>query len=105
MTQDFPFAQDSPLSLQGEGWGEGDGLRPHTSANPELRSPSLTLPRKRERGPFGVKRIHEAPCPLIRLVKPIADGVRSYGARIVRHRRAGQRRITANGYTPYALTG
>ncbi|GBL60851.1 hypothetical protein PCLA_21r0061 [Pseudomonas citronellolis] len=52
-----------------------------------------------------MKRIHEAPCPLIRLVKPIADGVRSYGSGIIRHRSFGQRRITANGYTPYALTG
>jgi len=31
MTPDFPPTQDSPLSLQGEGWGEG-ALPPNTTA-------------------------------------------------------------------------
>ncbi|MCP1645328.1 hypothetical protein J2T41_004974 [Pseudomonas citronellolis] len=41
MTQDSPFAQDSPLSLQGEGWGEGallQSLNPSPTSTPsEIR--------------------------------------------------------------------
>ena len=42
MTPDFPSTQDSPLSLQGEGWGEG-ALTPNTAApgKPHSRASSL----------------------------------------------------------------
>jgi len=43
MTPGFPAAQDSPLSLQGEGWGEG-ALNPNSAATGKPHSRASPLP-------------------------------------------------------------
>jgi hypothetical protein len=57
----FANHSERPPLPPGEGWGEGNGLRRHSTAKPLLRSPTLTLPRKREREPFSVKRNRQTP--------------------------------------------
>ena len=51
MTLDSPFTQDSPLSLQGEGWGEG-ALEPSTIATGKHPSRASSLLRKAKARPF-----------------------------------------------------
>ncbi|GLU38113.1 hypothetical protein Pssp01_22060 [Pseudomonas sp. NBRC 100443] len=45
LTPDFPSTPNGPLSLQGEGWGEG-ALKPSTCATGKLRSRASSLLRR-----------------------------------------------------------
>ncbi|SFD31191.1 hypothetical protein SAMN05216577_12267 [Pseudomonas citronellolis] len=92
MTPGSPAASNGPLSLR-----ERAGVRvtdfTHTPLPTLTPLPHPNPPRKRERGPFGARRNHELPGSAISSCDPraVVNGLR----------RTGQRRITANGYTPY----